>query len=76
MASAGKSNGGSTPAGSRARSVGAAGGGKPNGAILDDTQELQTEQRKRFNAWKEGYRSKSLTEKKKPLLDYSMKLGR
>jgi hypothetical protein len=76
MASAGKSSGGSKPAGSRARSVGAAGGGKPNGAILDDTREIQTEQRKRFNAWKEGYRKKSLTEKKKPLLDYSMKLGR
>lgn len=71
---AGKSSS-SKPTGSHARSVGAAGGGKPNGAILDDSQQIQSEFRKRFDAWKEGYRSKSLVEKKKPLLDYKMKLG-
>jgi len=64
---------GSRPAGSRARSVGAAGGGgNPNGAILDDDKEIQTEQKLRFKAWKEGYRKKSLTAKKLPLLDYKM----
>lgn len=67
-------NKGSTPAGSRARSVGAAGGGRPNGAILSDDQELLTEQKKRFAAWKEGYRSKGLKERKVPLLDYKMSL--
>jgi len=44
------------------RSVGAAGGGKPNGAILDDTAEVLLQRKQRFAAWKKGYRDKSLTE--------------
>ena len=74
MAKGGGKTDGGKPAGSRARSVGAAGGGRPNGAILDDQQEMLTEQAKRFRAWKEGYRSNGLKEKKVPLLDYKMGL--
>ena len=41
-----------------ARSLGAAaGGGHPSGAILDDSDEL-LQQKQRFKAWSEGYRSK------------------
>ena len=40
------------------RSLGAAaGGGHPSGAILDDSDEL-LQQKQRFKAWSEGYRSK------------------
>lgn len=48
--------------GNRARSVGAAASGHPNGAILDDTSELLSEQSKRFKAWAKGYRDKKLTD--------------
>lgn len=52
--------GGGRPTGSRARSVGAAGGGMPNGAILDDTAEVMAMRKQRFKAWAEGYRKQNL----------------
>ena len=46
-----------------ARSLGAAaGGGKPNGAILDDTAEVLLQQKNRFKAWAKGYRETKLKE--------------
>lgn len=50
------------------RSVGAAGGGMPNGAILDDTAQILLQRRQRFDAWKKGYRQEHL----KPNADLDM----
>jgi hypothetical protein len=62
MAGGAKSNSTSSSKGGRpTRSVGAA-AAKPNGAILDDTAEVMLQRRQRFDAWKKGYRGKSLTE--------------
>lgn len=69
MAGANRGNGGSrggSGKGGRTRgykSVGAAAmGGNPNGAILDDDDEVKLQQRQRFDAWKKGKRGTSLPE--------------
>ena len=55
-------SGGKGGSGKGARSLGAAAGmgGKPSGAILDDTAEVLLQQKQRFKAWAKGYRQKSL----------------
>lgn len=56
---------GSTPTGSRARSVGAAGADRASNAALDNATELESVRRRNFQLWKE--------KKKKPsglLLNY------
>jgi len=68
-----KGNGGKSggkPSGSRARSVGAAGGGHPNGAILDDTAEVMAERSQRFKAWAKGYRDQRLKPNPKLVMLY------
>ena len=45
--------------GNKARSVGAAAGGHPNGAILNDG-DAKLQRKQRFKAWAEGYRDKKL----------------
>ena len=60
--SSGKGSGNMSRGAGGRRSVGAAGGGRPNGAILDDTAEVLLQQRQRFRAWAKGYREKKLTE--------------
>ena len=60
--------GGKRPAGSRARSVGAAGSGTPNGAILDDDAEVKLQQKQRFEAWAKGYRGNQNALKPNPFL--------
>ena len=60
MSKGGSSRGGSLKG---ARSLGAAaGGGKPSGAILDDTAEVLLQQKQRFKAWAKGYRETKLKE--------------
>jgi len=60
--SSGKGSGNMTRGAGGRRSVGAAGGGRPNGAILDDTAEVLLQQSQRFRAWAKGHREKKLTE--------------
>ena len=60
--SSGKGSGNMTRGAGGRRSVGAAGGGRPNGAILDDTAEVLLQRKQRFKAWAKGYREKKLTE--------------
>ena len=61
MSKGGASKGSSSKGGGKPRSVGAAaGGGKPNGAILDDTAEVLLQQKQRFKAWAKGYRETKL----------------
>ena len=45
--------------GHKARSVGAAAGGNPNGAILNDNDEV-LQRKQRFKAWEKGYRDQHL----------------
>ena len=63
-----KSSGNMSRGASGRRSVGAAGGGMPNGATLDDTAEILMQRRQRFDAWKKGYRQQPL----KPNADLDM----
>ena len=60
MSKGSNSGKGGKPSGSRARSVGAAGGSQPNGAILDDTAEVLAMRSQRFKAWAKGYRDQKL----------------
>lgn len=59
---AGKSNGGSRPTGSRARSVGAAGNMHPNGGVLDDQADVLAMRKQRFRAWADGHTKAKLKE--------------
>lgn len=60
MAASSKGSGNMSKGAGGRRSVGAAGGGKPNGAILDDTAEVLLDRSQRFKAWAKGYRDKKL----------------